>query len=50
MAVKKALNKDKELKEFIKSGGRKNAENDFDTILKLASKPKTVTNPLQKKK
>ena len=39
--------KDTELKDFIKSGGRKNAEADFNDILKRAVKPamnKTSSN------
>jgi len=37
-----SLKQDTKLKAFIKSGGRKNADADFDTILKQAVKPKII--------
>ncbi|MCA9342913.1 hypothetical protein KC950_02790 [Candidatus Saccharibacteria bacterium] len=40
MPKKKPLTKDKSLKDFLKSGGRNNAESDFDMLLKKAVKPK----------
>jgi len=42
MPKKNTHKKDTDLKSFIKSGGRKNAEADFDTILKQAVKPRTI--------
>jgi hypothetical protein len=50
MPKKKTIKKDTELKDFIKSGGRKNAETDFNEILKKASKPKKHTKPKEKTK
>jgi hypothetical protein len=41
MPKKKLPQQDSNLKAFIKSGGRKNAETDFNEILKRAVKPKT---------
>lgn len=40
MPKKKPAKQDTSLKAFIKSGGRKGAETDFNTILKRAVKPK----------
>ena len=40
MPKKKQLSKDKGLKDLLKSGGRDNAEADFNTLLKKAVKPK----------
>lgn len=40
MPKKKPTKQDNALKAFIKSGGRKGAEDDFNTILKRAVKPK----------
>lgn len=39
MPNKKLPSKDQDLKDFIKSGGRKGAEADFNAILKKAVKP-----------
>jgi hypothetical protein len=41
MPNKKTPKRDTMLKAFIKSGGRKNAEADFNDILKRAAKPKS---------
>jgi hypothetical protein len=49
MPKKKSIKKDTELQEFIKSGGRNNAEADFSEILKRASKPGKSTKPKDKK-
>lgn len=40
MPQKKRPAKDKPLKDFLKLGGRNNAEADFNSILKKAVKPK----------
>ena len=50
MPKKKTIKKDTDLKEFIKSGGRNNAEVDFNEILKKASKLKKDTKPKDKTK
>ncbi|HUD10347.1 MAG TPA: hypothetical protein VMR28_01595 [Candidatus Saccharimonadales bacterium] len=50
MPKKKPSKKDNELKEFIKSGGRKGAEADFNEILKKAATPKKSTKPKDKTK
>ncbi len=50
MPKKKTIKKDAELKYFIKAGGRKNAETDFNEILKKASKPKKDTKPKDRNK
>ena len=39
MPNKKLSSKDQELKDFIKAGGRKGAEANFNAILKKAVKP-----------
>ena len=39
MPQKKTLAKDKPLKDFLKSGGRKGTESDFNSILRKAVKP-----------
>jgi hypothetical protein len=39
MPKNKTPKTDNKLKAFLKGGGRKNAEADFDTILKKAVKP-----------
>lgn len=48
MPNKKPLLKDKSLKDFLKSGGRKGAETDFNNILKKAVKPKGGKPPEKK--
>ncbi|HUD06119.1 MAG TPA: hypothetical protein VMR18_04375 [Candidatus Saccharimonadales bacterium] len=50
MLKKKPSQKDIELKEFIKAGGRKGAKVDFNEILKRAVKPKIDTMPTKKPK
>lgn len=50
MSKKKKLAKDQPLKDFIKSGGRKGAEADFNKILKRATKPKKANMPAAKSK
>lgn len=37
--MKKLLKKDKQLKNWLKKGGREGAKKDFSTLLKLASRP-----------
>ncbi|HEY1645778.1 MAG TPA: hypothetical protein VGF75_05415 [Candidatus Saccharimonadales bacterium] len=49
MPNKKIQAKDIKLKAFLKDGGRKGAESDFNTILKRAVKPK-VNKPADKPK
>lgn len=41
MTKKKRPAKDKALKDFLKSGGRDNAEADFNVLLKKSVKPKS---------
>lgn len=43
MPDKKPKPKDSELKAFIKAGGRKGVEADFNELLKKASKPNKKT-------
>jgi hypothetical protein len=48
MPNKKRLARDKQLQEFLKAGGRSDAEVDFDTILKRAAKPERPKKPKAK--
>lgn len=50
MPNKKISEKDVQLKAFIKAGGRKGAEADFNEILKRATKPKKASKPADKSK
>lgn len=45
MQKKKRPAKDKELTDFLKAGGRKDAEADFDAILKKAVQPQKKKQP-----
>ncbi len=50
MPKKKIIKQDVELKAFIKAGGRKGAESDFNELLKRAAKPKKDNKSVDKTK
>ena len=50
MQKKKLPKQDEQLKAFIKSGGRTDAEADFNVLLQKAVRPSKVSKPAKKSK